>query len=122
VSADGHLVGCDRSFLTVVFPTEKETSLGFLVQGPYRTTPARDNIPEHDPSNQILVRETAALLSDVLREFRDDGLLTVDVLAALPVDATRFAPGSMFRPLFEAVRSALASEALLPVAGGGYGT
>jgi hypothetical protein len=118
----GRLVPSGSSPLIVFFPTEKETFLGFLVQGPYRTTPARDNIPEHDPSNQVLVRETAALLSDVLRELRDDGLLTVDVLAALPVDATRFAPGSMFRPLFEAVRSALASEALLPVAGGGYGT
>jgi hypothetical protein len=118
----GRLVPSDHSPLIVFFPTEKETFLGFLVQGPYRTTPARDNVPEHDPSNQVMVRETAALLCDVLRELRDDGLLTVDVLTALPVDAARFAPGSMFRPLFEAVRSALASEPLLPVAGGGYGT
>jgi hypothetical protein len=115
------LVACDRSPLIVFFPTEKETFLGFLVQGPYRTTPARDNVGEHDPSNQVLVRETAALACDVLRELRDDGQLTAEVLTALPVDAARFPPGSMFRPLFEAVRSALASEPLLPVAGGGYG-
>ncbi len=119
VAAD-RLVACDRSPLIVFFPTEKETFLGFLVQGPYRTTPARDNIGEHDPSNQLLVRETAALLCDVLRELRDDGRLTAEVLAALPVDTARFPAGSMFRPLFEAVRSALASEPLLPVAGGGY--
>ena len=117
----GRLVACDRSPLIVFFPTEKETFLGFLIQGPYRTTPARDNIGEHDPSNQVLVRETAALACDVLRELRDDGRLTAEVLTALPVDAARFPPGSMFRPLFEAVRSALASEPLLPVAGGGYG-
>ena len=92
------------------FPTEKETFLGFLIQGPYRTTPARDNIPEHDPSNQALVRETAALLTDVLRELRDDGLLTVEVLTTLPLDAARFPPGSMFRPLFESVRAALAAS------------
>ena len=103
------------------FPTEKETFLGFLIQGPYRTTPARDNIPEYDPSNQALVRETAALLCDVLRELRDDGLLTVDVLQALPLDAARFQPGTMFRPLFESVRTALAQEELIPVAGGAYG-
>ena len=115
------LLACDRSPLIVFFPTEKETFLGFLVQGPYRTTPARDNIGEHDPSNQVLVRETAALACDVLRELRDDGRLTAEVLTALPVDAARFPPGSMFRPLFEAVRSALASEPLLPVTGGGYG-
>ncbi|MGD0604087.1 MAG: hypothetical protein ABSA53_10870 [Streptosporangiaceae bacterium] len=118
----GRIVPCGDSPLTVFFPTEKPTYLGFLLQGPYRTTPARDNIPEADPANQALVRQSAALLTDVLRELRDGGLLTVDVLQALPVDAARFAPGSMFRPLFDAVREALAAEALIPAAGGGYGT
>jgi hypothetical protein len=118
----GRIVACEPSPLTVFFPTEKETFLGFGVQGPYRTTPARDNIPEHDPSNQALVRETAALVVDVLRELRADGLLTVEVLTALPLDTTRFGPGSMFRPLFDAVREALRAEELVPVAGGGYGS
>ncbi len=107
--------------LVVFFPTQKETFLGFLIQGPYRTTPARDNVPDHDPSNQALVRETAALLAEVLLELRDDGLLTADVLQALPVDVARFQPGTMFRPLFDAVRAALAREQLIPLAGGGYG-
>ena len=109
------------SLLTVFFPTEKETFLGFLVQGPYRTTPARDNIPGHDPANQALVRQTAALLVGVLRELRDDGLLTVQALQALPLDAARFPAGSMFRPLFDSAGDALTTEALIPVAGGGYG-
>ncbi|MDQ2812827.1 MAG: hypothetical protein M3Z75_13380 [Actinomycetota bacterium] len=117
----GQLARCEDSPLTVFFPTEKQTFLGCLIQGPYRTTPARDNIPEQDPANQALVRQTAGLLADVLRELRDDGLLTVEVLQALPLDTARFAPGSMFRPLFEAVREALATEPLIPVAGGGYG-
>jgi hypothetical protein len=115
------LVKRDASPLVVFFPTQKETFLGFLIQGPYRTTPARDNVPEHDPSNQALVRETAALLADVLNELRDDGLLTVDVLQALPLDPARFQPGTMFRPLFDSVRTALAAEKLIPVAEGGYG-
>jgi hypothetical protein len=117
----GQIVASGSCPLTVFFPTEKETFLGFLIQGPYRTTPARDNVPEHDPSNQALVRETAALLIDVLRELRDDDLLTVKVLTALPIEAARFEPGSMFRPLFDAVRSALGREPLIPVAGGGDG-
>ena len=119
--ADGRIAAVAESPLTVFFPTEKETFLGFLIQGPYRTTPARDNIPGHDPSNQALVRETAALLTDVLRELRDDGLLTVDALQTLPLDAARFPAGSMFRPLFDSVGDALTAEALIPVAGGGYG-
>jgi hypothetical protein len=115
------LVSCDSSPLIVSFPTEKETFLGFLVQGPYRTTPARDNVPGHDPSNQLLVRETGTLLGDVLRELRDDGLLTVEALQALPLEEARFPAGSMFRPLFDAVGEILTAEAMIPVAGGGYG-
>ena len=104
----------------VFFPTQKETFLGFLVQGPYRTTPARDNVPGDDPANQALAGATAALLVGVLRELRTSGLLTVEVLAALPLDPARFAPGSMLRPLFAAVRTALTEEDLIPAAGGGY--
>ena len=107
--------------LTAFFPTEKETFLGFLVQGPYRTTPARDNIPGDDPSNQALVRQTAALLTDVLPELRDEGLLTADALQVLPLEPARFPAGSMFRPLFDAAGDALTAEALIPMAGGGYG-
>ncbi len=114
------IVGCEPSPLTVFFPTEKETFLGFVIQGPYRTTPARDNVPEHDPSNQALVRETAALLAGVLAELRADGLLTVDVLEALPIEEARFPPGSMLRPLFDAAREAMAGQELIPAAAGGY--
>ena len=117
----GRLVPSGSSPLIVFFPTEKETFLGFLAQGPYRTTPARDNVPGHDPANQVLVRETTALLCDVLRWLRDEGQLTVDVLTALPLEEARFPAGSMFRPLFEAVRDLLTAEPLIPVAGGGYG-
>jgi hypothetical protein len=110
----------DGSPLVVFFPTQKETFLGFLIQGPYRTTPARDNVPGDDPANQALVGATAALLVSVLRELRTGGLLTGEVLQALPLDPARFAPGSMLRPLFDAVRTALTGEDLIPAAGGGY--
>ena len=121
-NGERRLVKRDACPLVVFFPTQKETFLGFLIQGPYRTTPARDNVPEHDPSNQALVRETAALLADVLIQLRGDGLLTADVLQALPLDPARFQPGTMFRPLFDSARTALAVGELIPVAGGGYGT
>ena len=117
-NGERRIVACGRSPLAVFFPTDKETFLGFVVQGPYRTTPARNNVPEHDPSNQALVRETAALLASVLQELRADDLLTVAVLEALPLDAGHFPPGSMFRPLFDTVRDALARGELIPAAGG----
>ncbi len=119
-AGEARLAGCPGVPLVVFFPTEKETFLGFVVQGPYRTTPARDNVPEHDPANQRLARETAVLLGDVLRDLRTSGLLTAEVLEALPLDEARFPPGALLRPLFDAVRAALAGDALIPTAGGGH--
>jgi hypothetical protein len=119
--AGARLAPCRESPLVVFFPTQKETFLGFLIQGPYRTTPARDNVPEHDPWNQFLVGETAALLADVLADLRDEGLLTVDVLRGMPLEPARFGPGTMFRGLYDSAREALTSGTLIPVAGGGYG-
>jgi hypothetical protein len=115
-----HLVRRESSPLVVFFPTQKETFLGFLIQGPYRTTPARDNVPEHDPWNQALVRETASLLVDVLANLRDEGLLTVDILQALPLDAARFPPETMLRALFDSVRTALVQDTFIPAATDGY--
>jgi hypothetical protein len=118
---DSHrLIMRETSPLVVFFPTQKETFLGFVLQGPYRTTPARDNVPEHDEWNQALVRETASLLAEVLAGLRDEGLLTVEVLQALPLDAARFGPETMFRALFESAHRALGHDEMIPAADGGY--
>lgn len=106
--------------LIVFFPTVLSTNLGFLVQGPYRTTPSRDNVPEGDPWNQELVKETAILLVEALRELRDLGLLDVSALRSLPLDASRFTEGSRFAPLFSRVKEALMKEPLLPRYKNGY--
>ena len=98
--------------LVVFFPTEKETFLGFLIQGPYRTTPARDNVPGDDPANQALVRETAVLLADVLRDLRDAGCSRSRCWRP-SLDPARFPPGSMLAPLFDTVRTALTEENLI---------
>jgi hypothetical protein len=122
----GHGPGGARASVLVAAPvvaffaTAKESFLGFLVQGPYRTTPARDNVPEHDPVNQYLAGETADLLPDVLAGLRDDGLLTARVLDALPLDEARFPPGSLLRGLHDSARDVLGGEALLPTAGGDW--
>ncbi len=111
----------EKSPLVVFFPTAVETSLGFLIQGPYSTTPARDNIKQDDPRNRSLATETAQLLATVLRELRDEELLTVDVLRAMPLDSSRFQEGELLRPLFDVVRDAISTEPLVPITGGGYG-
>jgi hypothetical protein len=62
------IVKVKDSPLVVYFPTEKATRFGFLIQGPYRTTPSRDNIPKDDEWNETLVKETAELIGDILSE------------------------------------------------------
>ena len=113
------LTGVQRSPLVVFFPTVVETELGFLIQGPYRTTPSRDNVPPRDEWNRTCVRETGVLLIKSLRWLRDEGLLDVTALSCLPLDSVRF-KGSMFRELFEETEKALKREDLLPVLGGTY--
>jgi hypothetical protein len=108
------------SRLVAYFPTVLPTNLGFLLQGPYRTTPGRDNVPRDDPWNQHLACETSAVLVEALRWFRDHKLLDPAVLRCLPLDRTRFSEANMFAPLFEATRQALQSEPLLPESDGGY--
>lgn len=110
------------SHLVVFFPTVVATNLGFLVQGPYRTTPSRDNVPRNDPWNQQLVQETADLLVEAVRWLRDNGMLDASALRCLPTDRAKFPEGAMFTPLFEAVREAFLEEALLPRFDGGHVT
>lgn len=110
----------DASPLCAFFPTVLTTHLGFLVQGPYRTTPSRDNVPPRDPWNVKLVQETAALLLDALGALKSRSLLDVAAIQCLPIERAKYPEGSMFAPLFDAVRNALTSEPLLPRAGGGW--
>lgn len=114
------VVRLERSQLVVFFPTELETHLGFLVQGPYRTTPSRDLVPYSDAWNRGLVAETAALLPEALRWLRGHGFLDTAVLRCLPLEPGKFGGDDMFAPLFAATKQVLAEEPLLPRYRGGY--
>ena len=122
-----------NSPLVVFFPTTLETNLGFLMQGPYQTTPSRDNVPPHVPWNKHLVNETSILLLKTLRWLRDKGQLTTNVIRCLPLNPRRFgintgpssdslsssvnrisADANMFTRLFIDTKQALTSEPLLP--------
>lgn len=102
--------------LVAFFPTVLSTNLGFVMQGPYRTTPSRDNVPEADEWNRHLVKETSHLLVDALKELKEIGLLNVSALESLPLDDSL----SRFTPLFDAVRDALRTKQLLPAYNGGH--
>ena len=101
LSQKGTLIRPQSSDLIVYFPTHKQTNLGFLVQGPYRTTPARDNIPDRNEFNQYLISITADLMIESLLWMRDKGYIDENFYNLLPIDDTFFPTGSMFRPFYE---------------------
>lgn len=106
--------------LFVFFQTDKETHTGIIFQAPYRTTPARDNVPEDDEFNRQLVRQTADLLVESVQQIKRLKLLSLEALSALPLDFERFAEGSFFYPVYAAVRDALQRLPLLPTSTGGF--
>ena len=56
-SGDWRIQPVPAPTLVAFFPTVLPTHVGFFAQGPYRTTPSRDNIPLNDDWNRHLVGE-----------------------------------------------------------------
>ena len=111
---ESKVIPVTRSPLVVFFPTAVETHLGFRVQGPYRTTPSRDNVPKHDDWNRKCVQATAELLVEALIWLRDIKHLNIEILLCLPLESEKFDENSMFTPIYHHVRAALFRESLLP--------
>jgi uncharacterized protein DUF3883 len=98
-----------NSKLIVFFPTEKVTYLNFLIQGPYKTTPNRENIPLDDEQNQHLIKETATLVADSISIIKELGLLKVSFLEVLPIDQNH-TDEIVYSTIYENVKKKLASE------------
>ena len=99
--------------LVVFFPTEKKTELGFLVQAPFKTTKARDNIKSDDTANRQMIEAAAQLAADSLPTLRDLGLLDMGSYAALPLRTQDFPEGSLFCPIYEKIREAIRTLPLM---------
>jgi 5-methylcytosine-specific restriction endonuclease McrA len=105
--------------LVAFFSLDRPSGLSFLVQAPFRTTPARDNVPD-DAWNHDLISVAADLLVDTLHEMRDDGSLSARFLELLPLTPKRFPAGHLLAELYEAVRHALTDDPLLPAGRGQF--
>lgn len=107
-------------YVSVYFPTETESKLDFIVQGPFRTTPNRSSIPSNDADNVYLAKETAILLRESILEMKADGRLNMSFVKALPIDEDRFDTFGLFLPLYETVRDLFRSTAVIPTKAGKY--
>jgi hypothetical protein len=103
--------------LVVYFPTEKKTGLAFLIQGPFKTTKARDNIKFDDPANQQMLEVAAHLAADSLDTLRDFKLLDVSSYLALPLQVPE---DSSFHPVYDRIRKTLRTNPLLPAYDGTF--
>ncbi len=107
-------------YISVYFPTETESKLKFIVQGPYRTTPNRSSVPADDMDNIDLAKQTASLLRDSVIELRDAGKLNFSFLNILPVDRDVFYSAPLFECLFDETEEMMTEEALLLCKDGSY--
>ncbi len=117
---DNSIIPTTNAVLVVYLPTLKETKLKFLLQGPYRTTPARDNIHEDDEFNKNLLKESADFILETILMVKARNALNVSFLETLPIREDSFPKDSFFRPIYDTVLSTLNSKELLPSADGDY--
>lgn len=110
------IVKPDSSCLFAFFETNYETFLNFLVQAPFTTTPARDNIDFKLPVNVALLDEVCELIKLVLEYFSQKKLITINLLENLPINNQIGIWKVVYWKLFNAVKEEfLNDKKYLPV-------
>jgi len=109
-----------NSKLVVFFPTEKVTFLNFLIQGPFKTTPNRENIPLEDEQNKIILEEIGNLIAESLTVIKDLGYLNTEFLSILPINPDSKVNDKIYSLIYEKVKQKLLSEELLPTSDSKY--
>lgn len=108
------------SKLVVYFPTEKSTDLQFIIQGPYKTTPNRENIPLDDSQNQIILEETAKLISESLLILNDLGYFDINLLILLPLKKIHYEYNVIYKTMFDSIKETIIKNELLPTKDGRF--
>lgn len=112
----------DSTKLVVFFPTERDTFLKFKINGPYQTTPTRENIPETEKNKEILV-QTVNLYKKSLICLRDLGLMSADFIDSLPIEARAYGYSRediFYDSFFSATKDSFLRENILPTNDGRY--
>ena len=105
-------IASSDEYLYVLFPTTRETRLRFILNGPYRTNPARETISEDDSFNKHLMKETCELMKDLLLQIKKRNLLTPQFLEVLPNDKDDLK--DFYKPLFDVIVDIFCKQKLVP--------
>lgn len=110
------IVPANNTDLVVLFPTEKETGLNFVINGNFQTTPARDNVPPEEEHNKKLIVCVQELLKNIIPEMRDKGLMDVSLMKTLPTDKKQFESDkrAFFKPIYDTVKELFKTQDLIP--------
>ena len=112
VDEQHQLASMHDEFLHVLFPTREEPRLRFILNGPYRTNPARETISSDDAFNIHLMMVTCRLMKELLPKLRDRKLLTVQFLSILPNEED--ALSSFYAPLCDVIVNEFRNTKLTP--------
>lgn len=109
-----------ESKLVVYFPTEKITYLNFIIQGPFKTTPNRENIPLEGDQNKSIITEIKNLVAESLPIVKHLKYLTTSFLEVLPL-SDKNCDEPIYASIFGGViNKFLCDEKLLPTNHGGF--
>ena len=117
-----------NSKLVAFFPTGMDTSLDFVIHGPYDTNPSRADIKEitNHAINRKITEEIGELIAESLPIIKKDlGLLDVAFLSLLPITSPKNSdrnPDVFYSILYKRVKEELSSGEFLPTANGDYTT
>lgn len=112
----------EQRYTFLYFPTETESKLGFIAQGPYRTPPTRASIKQDDSSNISLAKQTATLFYDSVLALKEMGVLSLSFFRLLPLSEEPFnsEKTKLFKPVYEHVLDLLKTQPILPCEAGGF--
>ena len=112
VDSQHQLSPIEAEYLHVLFPTREENGLRFILNGPYRTNPARETISRTDAFNCHLMRVTCELMKELLPNLRDKKFLTLQFLSILPNEEDIL--HSFYAPLRDIVVNEFRNQKLTP--------
>lgn len=107
-------------YISVYFPTETESKIPLIVQGPYRTTPNRSSIPFDDEDNIKLAELTADLLYESVLDIKSQGQISLQLLNILPLHVPENISNWLFKPLYDRMVTLFEDEEILPTAEKGF--